>query len=207
MRTIKIRNINIWIICTLSTVPESLKSEAIADEDAFTGLEAAIVLIAFVVVAAVFSYVALGAGFFASQKSQAVLHTAVGQASSSVQVSGSIIGKADDAGQQMDLVIFFLQTAAGGTPVDMDRVSYVVTNRDRIITLVSSDVYLSWTCGDDDSLLEKGECVRVEIPVSSVHIHPKDEFCISIRPANRGATYTIVRIAPPSIQANGYYEL
>jgi flagellin-like protein len=30
----------------------------------FTGLEAAIVLIAFVVVAAVFSYVVLGAGFF-----------------------------------------------------------------------------------------------------------------------------------------------
>ena len=32
-------------------------------EEAFTGLEAAIVLIAFIVVAAVFSYVVLGAGF------------------------------------------------------------------------------------------------------------------------------------------------
>ena len=32
-------------------------------EEGFTGLEAAIVLIAFVVVAAVFSYVVLGAGF------------------------------------------------------------------------------------------------------------------------------------------------
>nr|P17603.1 RecName: Full=24 kDa flagellin [Methanospirillum hungatei] len=32
----------------------------------FSGLEAAIVLIAFVVVAAVFSYVMLGAGFFAT---------------------------------------------------------------------------------------------------------------------------------------------
>jgi flagellin FlaB len=36
--------------------------------DAFTGLEAAIVLIAFVVVAAVFAYVILGAGFFTTQK-------------------------------------------------------------------------------------------------------------------------------------------
>ncbi len=34
------------------------------NDAAFTGLEAAIVLIAFVVVAAVFSYVMLGAGFF-----------------------------------------------------------------------------------------------------------------------------------------------
>ena len=38
------------------------------NEDAFTGLEAAIVLIAFVVVASVFSYVVLGAGFFTTQK-------------------------------------------------------------------------------------------------------------------------------------------
>ena len=44
-------------------------------DEAFTGLEAAIVLIAFVVVAAVFSYVVLGAGFFTTQKSQEVVHT------------------------------------------------------------------------------------------------------------------------------------
>ncbi|MBN1195149.1 MAG: flagellin, partial [Methanomicrobiaceae archaeon] len=51
-------------------------------DEAFTGLEAAIVLIAFVVVAAVFSYVVLGAGFFTTQKSQEVVYTGVAQASS-----------------------------------------------------------------------------------------------------------------------------
>nr|AAB32838.1 flagillin {N-terminal} [Methanospirillum hungatei, GP1, flagellar filaments, Peptide Partial, 46 aa] [Methanospirillum hungatei] len=45
----------------------------------FSGLEAAIVLIAFVVVAAVFSYVMLGAGFFATQKSQEVTYSGVKQ--------------------------------------------------------------------------------------------------------------------------------
>jgi len=50
-------------------------------DDGFTGLEAAIVLIAFVVVAAVFSYVVLGAGFFTTQKSQQVVHSSVAQAS------------------------------------------------------------------------------------------------------------------------------
>ena len=40
------------------------------NDEGFTGLEAAIVLIAFVVVAAVFSYVVLGAGFFTTQKAQ-----------------------------------------------------------------------------------------------------------------------------------------
>ena len=38
------------------------------NEEGFTGLEAAIVLIAFIVVASVFSYVVLGAGFFTTQK-------------------------------------------------------------------------------------------------------------------------------------------
>jgi len=47
------------------------------NEKGFTGLEAAIVLIAFVTVAAVFSYILLGAGFFATQKSQEVVHTGV----------------------------------------------------------------------------------------------------------------------------------
>ena len=56
------------------------------DDNGFTGLEAAIVLIAFVVVAAVFSYVVLGAGFFTTQKAQQTVYSAVGQASSTVQI-------------------------------------------------------------------------------------------------------------------------
>ena len=63
------------------------------NEKGFTGLEAAIVLVAFVVVAAVFSYVMLGAGFYTTQKSQEVVHTGVTQASSSVELSGDVIAK------------------------------------------------------------------------------------------------------------------
>ncbi len=40
------------------------------DEKGITGLETAIILIAFVVVAAVFAYTALSAGLFSTQKSQ-----------------------------------------------------------------------------------------------------------------------------------------
>ena len=71
----------------------------VKDVKGFTGLEAAIVLIAFVVVAAVFSYVMLGAGFFTTQKSQEVVHTSVTQASSSVELSGDVIAKGDTAKQ------------------------------------------------------------------------------------------------------------
>ena len=62
------------------------------NDDGFTGLEAAIVLIAFVVVAAVFGYVVLGAGFFTTQKSQEVVHTGIESASSTLQLQGDVYG-------------------------------------------------------------------------------------------------------------------
>ena len=47
------------------------------DEKAFTGLESAIVLTAFVVVAAVFSYVVLGAGITASDTAKKTIDEGV----------------------------------------------------------------------------------------------------------------------------------
>jgi len=61
-------------------------------ESAFSGLEAAIFLIAFVVVAAVFSYVMLGAGFFATQKAQEVTYSGMKQATSNLIMDGMIYG-------------------------------------------------------------------------------------------------------------------
>ena len=62
------------------------------NEDAFTGLEAAIVLIAFVVVASVFSYVVLGAGFFTTQKAQETVYRGVEQSTTNVQLVGNVYG-------------------------------------------------------------------------------------------------------------------
>ena len=62
------------------------------DRRGFTGLEAAIVLTAFVVVAAVFSYVVLNAGFFTTQTSKEVIHTGVEQATSSAELAGNVYG-------------------------------------------------------------------------------------------------------------------
>ena len=103
------------------------------DEKGFTGLEAAIVLIAFVVVAAVFSYVMLGAGFFTTQKSQEVVHTGVTQASSSVELSGDVIatGNLSDnitANHNIENVSLFLQLTSGGSKVDMNRTLIVYSS-------------------------------------------------------------------------------
>jgi len=105
----------------------------INSEDAFTGLEAAIVLIAFVVVAAVFSYVVLGAGFFTTQTAQATVHTGVAQASSSLEIVGNVMGIAVSGEDQINYVNVSVALTAGGTAMDLTQmvISYSDNNGGR----------------------------------------------------------------------------
>ncbi|MEM1671475.1 MAG: archaellin/type IV pilin N-terminal domain-containing protein [Archaeoglobaceae archaeon] len=105
------------------------------NEKGFTGLEAAIVLIAFVVVAAVFSYVMLGAGFYTTQKSKQVVDTGVKQASSSLTLDGQYIylnasenagGKTGSNGK-VGAIFFYVTQTAGGSPVDLEKTSIAIT--------------------------------------------------------------------------------
>ena len=93
-------------------------------DEGFTGLEAAIVLIAFVVVAAVFSYVVLGAGFFTTQKAQQVIYTSVDQASSSVEIMGDVYGiNKTDNPAAYTYIRFTVGLTSGGSPVDFSQTS------------------------------------------------------------------------------------
>jgi len=118
----------------------------VKDKKGFTGLEAAIVLTAFIVVAAVFSYMVLGAGFFSTEKAKSVIHTGVEKATSSAEVAGDVIGHGweyngtgtnwtvyyyhnwTDSGEythdstNLTVVEFQIQLTAGETPLDMDKV-------------------------------------------------------------------------------------
>jgi archaeal flagellin FlaB len=96
-----------------------------SSSDAFTGLEAAIVLIAFVVVASVFSYVILGAGFFTTQKSQETVYKAVEQASTNVQTVGSVIGIQSTGSTGINEIRFTLGLAAASQVVDLERMKIV----------------------------------------------------------------------------------
>jgi flagellin FlaB len=88
------------------------------DEKGFTGLEAAIVLTAFVVVAAVFSYVVLNAGFFTTDKAKEVVHTGVEQATSALVLSGEVVAIGSTNGT-IDTLYIPLALSAGGNPVHL----------------------------------------------------------------------------------------
>lgn len=180
-------------------------------ERAFTGLEAAIVLIAFVVVAAVFSYVTLGMGFFTTQKSQQVVHTGVATASSSIQLVGEVYGIGTEQGQ-MEMFNFTIGLAAGSSPIDFDKVTITYSNETWAESLSRTDGLRStstqagyWSItgvtseqGASNNLLEKGE-------LFTISAHPKfgapknTELTLEVKPST-GSTISIHKSAPASIR-------
>jgi flagellin FlaB len=102
---------------------------------AFTGLEAAVILIAFVVVASVFSYMVLNTGFFVTQKSQEVIYSAVGQSDSVLGPIGAAYGVTDPVSGQLAKINFSSRLAFGTTKVDFSHVTIVYNNATLVETL------------------------------------------------------------------------
>jgi len=170
----------------------------VKNEEAFTGLEAAIVLIAFVVVAAVFSYVVLGAGFFTTEKSQEVVHAGVSSAASNIVVKGNVYGLAENPSAGIDTFQFDVGLAAGGMPIDMERTAMIFSTKD--VTPYTLEYGSGWniTAGnDDDNILQVGETFTIQAKPDDV-VPARMEFVIEIKP-EIGASLAIQRTIPPSI--------
>ena len=193
-------------------------SKLVENEDAFTGLEAAIVLIAFIVVAAVFSYVMLGAGFFATGEAQRVVDTGVAQATSNLEVAGPVIVKASsDGGGKVANVTFLLQLAAGGASVDMEKVTFTVATTSNLTTFNFTEVNSTWYAKgveqpDKDNMLDKFETVKIDIPGDADAakalplIEVNDRFTVEVKP-DIGAVLPINRMAPPDLLKKSNYEV
>ena len=166
------------------------------DENGFTGLEAAITLIAFVIVAAVFSYVVLNMGFFTTQKSQQVTKTGLEQASSSLELAGNIIAHGN--GSTITTLTIYVQSTAGGEPIDLTKTTISYTSSTWHAANVTSA--LSWTQREDsDDLLEPNEQAKINITIPTEEsLGTNSEFSVEIKPPS-GATLTIVRRTPPAI--------
>ena len=89
-----------------------------------TGLETAIILIAFVTVASVLAYSVLSAGIFSSERGKAAVYAGLSSAQSTMSLKGSVIGTADDPATPTALasVTFNLALAISGDSVDMNNV-------------------------------------------------------------------------------------
>lgn len=96
-------------------------------EEGFTGLEAAIVLIAFIVVASVFSYVILGAGFYTTQKAQETVFRGVEQSTTNVQLVGNVYGLSSNTTEGIDQIRFTIGLVPGTPYIDMEKMHIIIS--------------------------------------------------------------------------------
>ena len=173
------------------------------DDRGITGLETAIILIAFVVVASVFAYTVLSAGIFSSQKGQEAVYTGLAQARSTLELKGDVVAKANATA--VTAIIFSVSNALDGEAIDLtDTTGTNVT----VISYSSSTVRteeLSWVSeaqgwSDADSLLEAGEMFEVTVDMTGAGetIGTYHTFTLEVKPPV-GSMLRIERTTPAAI--------
>ena len=84
-----------------------------------TGLETAIILIAFVVVASVFAYTILSAGIFSSEKAKESINAGLETARSSMAISGPVLARDTDSDNDVDEIIFVVTNSLDGEAINL----------------------------------------------------------------------------------------
>jgi len=89
------------------------------------GIEAAIVLIAFVVIAAALAYVVINMGFYASQTAKSTINNGINEATSALELDGYITAKTNGNSSVTYLAVP-LKLAVGQAEVDLAKSTVVV---------------------------------------------------------------------------------
>ena len=172
------------------------------DRRGITGLETAIVLIAFVVVSSVFAFAALSTGLFSADKSKETINAGLAEASGTLEIRGSIIAKESSTGDTIDEISFQVANAAGGGAVDLTPGETLITYVDanQLWTLASGDFTVTGLGNaDSDKLVEPGEMYEVVVTGLVAKLDPdlgKDtEFTLQVKP-RQGAVVQITRTTP-----------
>jgi archaeal flagellin FlaB len=179
------------------------KTRNMADERGITGLETAIVLIAFVVVAAVFAFVVLSTGLFSSERGKETVYAGLAKTRGSMELTGGVIASSNTT--KLTALTFDLTLAAGGDSVNLNPSD--TTNR--TVISYADDNYttnnLTYTTtvitGDSDKLLEAGELLEVAVDltgVSSINLTTNKTFTLEIKPP-QGSYLVVQRTTPASI--------
>jgi flagellin FlaB len=171
--------------------------------DAFTGLEAAIVLIAFVVVAAVFAYVVLGAGFFTTQKAQETVYKSVEQSTTNLLLIGNVYGLSSD-NTSISEVKFSIGLAPGAPTIDLTKLKVVFSTPDTppvILTLgntSSQEVFTAREGGAGSSLSSMAQNQQIEIAFNVTPVPVNTKVNIEIKPGV-GAALPFSKTTPSTI--------
>lgn len=180
-------------------------------EEGITALETAIILIAFVVVAAVFAFTVLSAGTFSTERSKEAVYAGLSEVRSSMEIKGGVIALASSAGTTatVDSLVFTVSSAMGGEGVNLatDEANRVVNieYRDAVQRHTINNWTVNWLVrSDDDSILETGELAEITVPITeSAVLTPglsiNTTFALEIKPPS-GAVFNLQRTTPAYIE-------
>ena len=109
-----------------------------SDQRGITGLETAIVLIAFVVVSSVFAFAALSTGLFSSDKAKETISAGLAEARGTLELKGSVVAAGAGSTQTtaaVTSVTFQVSNAAAGEAIDLTRGNTVIKYSDKTQTV------------------------------------------------------------------------
>ena len=167
-----------------------------------SGLETAIILIAFVTVASVLAYSVLSAGIFSAERGKATVYKGLESAQATMEVVGSVLGLSPNE-TKLETVQFDVSLSIPDEDVDMDAVIINWFDKEYEIELTSSDWSSAIADGSTErgaaNMLENDEVHEIVVTVpASANISTYEEFTIQVIPPT-GATVTIKRTTPGAL--------
>ncbi|MCS7115136.1 MAG: flagellin [Candidatus Bathyarchaeota archaeon] len=198
------------------------------------GVEAAIVLIAFIIIAAALSYVVVNMGFYTTQKTKETMQSGLEESLSALQLDGVVTGKTDQ-NNKIQYVVVPVKLSAGKASVDLGNESVVVsvylsdatllniykganstttTNLDTLLSdnddfagIQSQGAMFALYNDDRDSVLESNEKAFLIVNLDSQNtVGDYEAIKIEVRTA-KGAALTVVRTAPGGLAKNSFVDL
>lgn len=194
------------------------------------GIEAAIVLIAFIIVAAALSYVVVNMGFYTTQKTKETMASGLEESLSALQLDGVVTGKTENT-NKIQYIIFPVKLSVGKASLDLKNESVIVsvylpnatlmdvyegvtttsaTDWDTLIagmSLTGDQAEFAIYNGDGDSVLESTEKAFLVMMLDTNHTMADYEAVkIEVKTAV-GAALTIVRTAPGGMPESSFVDL
>lgn len=173
-----------------------------SEQKGMTGLETAIILIAFVTVASVLAYSVLSAGIFSAEKGKATVYSGLEQAQSTLQVKGQVLGYSADQ-VKLSTMTIKLGLVDPQEKVDSTALKLTVMTANMSQQLTSADYTITKVAGSAErgsaSMIEQDEVWQLVVTMpATAGVIAYDWVTIQIVPPT-GAALDITRTMPGAL--------
>ncbi len=190
-------------------------SRMMKDESGITALETAIILIAFVVVAAIFAFTILSTGTFLTERSKESAYAGLQEVRGSMELRGGVVLTTTSGTSTAERVLFTVATVAGGQPVNLTYtatqqvVDVTYRDKDQSVDLNNVGGNSKWSVqwlvakqNPPDNILEPGEQAQIVVDLATAGLNTPlgsdKTFVIEVKPP-QGGVLNIERTTPSRI--------